>query len=197
MDKVIENTNSMKQSEEWKPIPGFEGMYEVSTWGRVKSYLYSKRYKTSERILSPGKNNKGYYFVTLCKDNKKKKCTIHRLVAEAFIFNPSNFPQVNHKDEHKENNCVSNLEWCDCSYNNSYGTKLQRAAEKCSKSVVQLDKNGVFIAEYKSTQEASRVTSISQGNISSCCNHKYRHKSAGGFIWMYKDEYTAQTNQDQ
>ena len=191
MTKVIENTNSMKQPEDWKPIPGYEGLYEVSNWGRVRSF----KWNSDGRILSPGKNNMGYYFVYLCKDGKAKGHTIHRLVAQAFIQNPSNFPVVNHKDECKENNCVDNLEWCTQKYNISYGTGLQRMAEKISKPVVQLDKNGNFVAEYKSTQEASRVTGINHGNICCCCNHK-SYKSAGGFIWIYKDEYAA-TQHDQ
>ena len=196
MTTVIDNTNLMKQ-EEWKPIPGYEGLYEVSNWGRIKSHLYCKSQKTSERILSPG-NSRGYYYVELCKDGKRKKRSIHRLVAEAFIPNPSNLPEVNHKDENKENNYLGNLEWCDHSYNNSYGTKNQRTAEKLGKPVVQLDKQGNFITEHKSIREASRVTSIAPINICRCCKHKDGYKSRGGFIWIYKDEYTAtKTHQDQ
>lgn len=193
MDKVIENTNTIKQPEEWKPIPGYDGMYEISNWGRVRSYQLD----SNGRILSPKRDRYGYNTVNLYKDRKMKTIAIHRLVAEAFIPNPSGFPVVNHKDEHKENNCVSNLEWCTQKYNISYGTGLQRRAEKLSKPVVQFDKTGVFIAEYSSTQEASRVTDIAQSNICNCCNHKYGRNSAGGYIWIYKDEYTAnQTKHD-
>ena len=181
MIKVIENTNSMKQPEEWKPIPGYDGKYEVSSYGRVKSY----KYNSDGRILSPGNNGSGYYFVYLCKDGKAKQRTIHRLVAEAFIPNPSNFLEINHKDEDKGNNHVTNLEWCSRGYNLAYGTRLERI----SKPVVQLDKNGNFLAEYSSTHEASRVTSIAQSNICKCCKHKPGHSSAGGFIFLYKDEY--------
>ena len=193
MDKVIENTNSMKQPEEWKPIPGYEGLYEVSNWGRVKSY----KYNSDGRILSPGKNTNGYYMVNLWKDGKVKMRTIHRLVATAFIPNPSKLPIINHRDENKQNNHVTNLEWCDHSYNNSYGTRMQRIEEKLSIPVVQLDNNGNFVAEYKSANEASRLTGIHQGNISGCCRHEHGRKLAKGFIFMFKDEYTAQTNQDQ
>ena len=191
MIKVIENTNSIKQPEEWKSIPGYEGLYEVSNWGRIKSHLYCKSQKTSERILSPG-NRRGYYYVELCKGGKVKKRSIHRLVAEAFIPNPSNLPEVNHKDENKENNYFWNLEWCDRSYNNSYGTRMERI----SKRVVQLDKSGNFVAEYKSIQEAARVTDIAHSSICKCCQRKKGFKSRGGFIWIYKDEYAAtQTHQ--
>ena len=192
MNEVIENTNSVKQPEEWKPIPGYDGMYEVSNWGRVKSY----KHNSDGKILSPGKDGRGYHIIALCKDGKRKMCKIHRLVATAFISNPSNLPEVNHKDENRRNNYLGNLEWCDHSYNNSYGTKNQRAAEKLSIPVVQLDKEGNLVAEYKSTREAARRTGIAQSNICNCCQHK-SYKSAGGFIWIYKDEYTAtQTNQD-
>ena len=184
MTKVIENTNSMKQPEEWKPIPGYEGMYEVSSYGRVRSYKQQK-----ERILSPGKDGSGYYFVNLCKDGKVKMCTIHRLVAEAFIPNPINFPVVNHKDETRTNNYFENLEWCTQAYNLAYGTRLQRVAEKHSIPVVQFDKNGNFVAEYKSIIEAARRTGIATTHICNCCQHKPGHYSAGGFIWIYKSEY--------
>ena len=188
MDKVIENTNSIKQPEEWKPIQGYEGLYEVSTWGRVKSHKWQK-----ERILVPRQNSNGYYYVTLCKDGKIKTYQIHRLVTKEFIPNPSNLPEVNHKDEHKENNCVSNLEWCSRKYNNSYGTRLERI----SKRVVQLDKKGNLVDEYESIAETSRLTGISSINICYCCKHKKGYKSRGGFVFLYKDEYTAsQTHQD-
>ena len=188
MDKVIENTNSMKQPEEWKLIPGYDGKYEVSDWGRVRSY---KRQK--ERILSPGKDKNGYYQVSLCKDGKEKHCIIHRLVAEAFISNPNNLPEVNHKDEDKRNNHVTNLEWCSREYNLAYGTRVERIR----KPVVQLDKQGNFVAEYSSMQEAFRVTGVNIASICSCCKHK-RYKSPGGYIFRYKDEYLqTQTHQDQ
>lgn len=194
MNTVTENTNLMKQPEEWKPIYGYDGMYEVSNYGRVKSY----KYNSDGRILKSGNNRLGYYYVVLCKEGKEKTCSIHRLVAEAFIPNPNNFSCINHKDENKGNNCVQNLEWCTHSYNNSYGTKLQRVAEKISKPVVQLDKEGNLVAEYKSILEASRLTGVASISICYCCKHKQGHYSAGGFIFLYKDEYAAtQTQQDQ
>lgn len=198
MDKVIDNTNLMKQAEEWKPIPGYEGLYEISNWGRVKSHLYCNSQKTSERILVPEHTLNGYYRVTLCKDRKEKHYQVHRLVAQAFVPNHSNLTQVNHKDEDKVNNYFKNLEWCSQAYNNSYGTRLQRVFEKLSKPIVQLDKKGNFLKEYKSISEAARLTGISQSYLSIRCNHKKGHKSAKGFIFMFKDEYTAtQTQQDQ
>ena len=191
MNNVIEHT--LKQ-EEWKPIPGYEGLYEVSNYGRVKSYQLD----SNGKILSPGKCGSGYLFVILCKDGKAKKhCTVHRLVAEAFIPNPNNLPLVNHQDECKKNNYFENLEWCSSAYNNSYGTRTRRMAEKNSKPVVQLEKKGNFIAEFESLREASRRTGIASTNISRCCNHKPGHYSAGGFVWIYKDEYTASQTQQE
>ena len=194
MNKVIENTNSRKQPEEWKPIPGYEGLYEVSNYGRVRSFKWS----SNGKILSPCKDGSGYCFVNLCKDGKVKPRIIHRLVAEAFIPNPNNFPQVNHMDECKENNYFGNLEWCSPAYNISYGTRTRRMAEKNSKPVVQLDKKGNFISEFESLTEASKITDIVISSICCCCNHKPGYKLAGGFIWIYKDEYlNTQTQQEK
>ena len=92
--------------EIWRDIDGYEGLYQVSNKGRVKSLKYGK-----ERILRPGWKTGGYLFVILCKNGNQSKQRIHRLVAQAFIPNPNNKPQVNHLDENKKNNCVDNLEW--------------------------------------------------------------------------------------
>ena len=191
MNNVIEHT--LKQ-EEWKPIPGYEGLYDISNYGRVRSFKWS----SNGKILSTGNNGSGYLFVILCKDGKaKKNCTVHRLVAEAFIPNPNNLPLVNHMDECKKNNYFGNLEWCTHKYNLSYGTRMERVVEKLSIPVVQLDKKGNFISEFESLREASRRTGIASTHICNCCNHKPGYKSAGGFLWIYKDEYlNTQTPQD-
>ena len=112
--------------EEWRPIEGYEGLYEVSNTGRVRSldmYVKGKSYRLHKgKVLSPGKNKNGYLKVNLHYNGKRETITVHRLVAQAFIENPDNLPQVNHKDEDKTNNNVDNLEWCDVKYNLSYGT---------------------------------------------------------------------------
>ena len=105
--------------EIWKDIDGYEGLYKVSNLGRVKSLNYLRKGIEKERI--PNKNNSGYLIVGLHKDGKIKNFLIHRLVAEAFIENVNDLPQVNHKDENKLNNCVENLEWCSAKYNSNYG----------------------------------------------------------------------------
>ena len=168
--------------ETWKKIAGYEGMYEVSDLGRVKSLGNNKSRK--EKILKPWKAGNGYLQVNLCKDGQKKTPLIHRLVAEAFVPNPNNLETVNHKDETKTNNTVGNLEWMSRADNNNYGTHNKRSAEKRSKQVQMLDKQtGELLATFPSLMEAVRVTGIYQSDISKCCNGKY--KSAGGYIWRY------------
>ena len=123
-------------TEEWRSIEGYEGQYEVSSYGRVRSLdMYVKSCYGSYRlrkgkILSPGIRPDGYLVVSL----KYKMFRVHRLVAQAFIPNPDNLPQVNHKDEDKSNNRVDNLEWCDSKYNNNYGTARIRAKETAIKN---------------------------------------------------------------
>ena len=111
--------------EVWKDIKGYENKYQVSNTGKIKALNYRNTGK--EREISM-KNNKGYYEVALWKDSKRKMFLVHRLVAQMFIPNPDNLPQVNHIDENKTNNCVDNLEWCTQLYNNLYGTRLERVS---------------------------------------------------------------------
>ena len=112
--------------EIWKDIKGYEGLYQVSNMGRIKSLGNNKTRK--EKILSLKPSNNGYIKVYLCKNGKQKPFSVHRLVAQAFLPNPDNLPEVNHIDENKENNHVKNLEWCDRKYNMTYGTRNERAS---------------------------------------------------------------------
>ena len=165
--------------ETWKSIAGYEGLYEVSDLGRVKSLWYGK-----EKILKPGKSTGGYLHVALYKNGKAKNSKVHRLVAEAFIQNPNNLTTVNHKDEVKTNNVAGNLEWMSLKDNLNYGTHNKRMAESLSKQVQMLYKStGELLATFPSTREAERITGINKGHISQCCNGK--RKSAGGYIWRY------------
>lgn len=165
--------------ENWKTIAGYEGLYEVSDQGRVKSLKYGK-----EKILKPGKISSGYLIVNLCKDGKVKHTLVHRIVAETFIPNPNNLDTVNHKDEVKTNNVAGNLEWMSLKDNLNYGTHNKRVGEAFSKQVNMFDKStGELLATFPSLREAKRVTGIANTHISACCLGK--RKSAGGFVWKY------------
>lgn len=180
--------------EVWKDIKDYEGLYQSSTFGRARSLdTYRKGKNDSLRfckgkILKPSTNKDGYLQVKLFKNGKKKAYYVHRLVAEAFIPNPDNLPCVNHKDENPQNNSVNNLEWCSYTYNNNYGTRNEKVAEKNtngkrSKTVLQYDLEGNFIKEWQSTRECER-NGFKQGNVAACCRGKLKkHKD---FIWRYK-----------
>lgn len=159
-------------TEIWKDIEGYENLYRVSNLGRVKSLNYRRTGK--EKIIKLG-IIKGYLCAHLCKDGKQKQYLIHRLVATAFILNPNNLLEINHKDEDKTNNRVENLEWCSRHYNINYGHRNQ----KISKKVLCVE-TGVV---YPSTMQVERELGFSQGSISKCCLGKL--KTCGGFHWRY------------
>lgn len=172
----------MFNNEIWKDIEGYEGIYEISNLGRVRSFKNGK-----VRILKPLTNKRGYLRVQLRKNNSLKTLQIHRLVAQAFLPNPNNLPQVNHKDEDKTNNIVSNLEYCDAKYNNNYGNRNKKVAEALSKVVLQIDKNtNIIINIFPSLMEAERQTGCKNNNICHCC--KGKRKSAGGYKWKYQQK---------
>lgn len=157
--------------EIWKIINGFDD-YMASNFGRVKSLKKGK-----ERILKPRKDSGGYLQVDLYKDGKHHWTLVHRLVAELFLSNPNNLPQVNHINEDKTDNRLENLEYCDRQYNIDYSQ---------SKAVAQFTLDGKKVNEFKSAIEAARQLGFNQGNISHCCLGKY--KQAYGFKWQYKYE---------
>ena len=180
----------MEEKEIWKDIEGFEGLYQVSNMGRVKSLertVWNSGkgcYRTvPEKILKADKDGSDYLQVLLYKDGKTKMYKIHRLVAQAFCENQMGYSEVNHIDENKENNRAENLEWCSRSYNCNYGARNKRIAEKKSKPVLAIDKRTGLILEFTSALEAEKQTGINNGNINKCCKGKL--KSCGGFYWMY------------
>lgn len=197
-------------NEIWKDIKGYEGLYQVSNFGRVKKLERDLVYKDGkvvhykEQILSPSIRANGYLQVHLSINMKKNNFYVHRLVAEAFISNPDNLPQVNHKDEDKTNNFVwvnedcsvdynkTNLEWCDAKYNTNYGTKKMRAGlklrnRKSCKPIIQYDLAGNVVAEFNSINDVVRKYGYKKTGISRCCNNKPRYKTAYGYIWKFKE----------
>lgn len=175
--------------EIWKDIKGYEGLYQVSNLGNVRSVKRNcnQRYglrEVKERILKTGKTKKGYLIVVLSKEQTTKSHAVHTLVANAFIPNVNNYPQINHIDENKENNNVNNLEWCTNKYNCNYGTRTIRQKQKVSKPVLQYDLKGNFIKKWGSISEAAKNLKMCITCISYNCNGK--RKTAGGYIWKYE-----------
>lgn len=179
----------MTDIEVWKPVIGYEGLYEISSFGRVKAlakFLNGKngsKRLINEFVMKQNKHRRGYYTIGLWKNGVFKRYFVHRLVAEAFLPNPESLPQVNHKDENKTNNCVENLEWCDCIYNNNYGSVRERIGLSNGKTVLQISMNGDLVNSFPSVKEAARVLSLQQANISKVCRGERR--SAGGYKWAY------------
>ena len=154
-----------------KDIKGYEGIYGITSCGKVWSYR-------NECFLKPATTKKGYLQVNLHKDGKIKKYKVHRLVAMAYIPNTENLPEINHKDENKTNNCLQNLEWCDHKYNINYGTRN----DKIKKPILQYDLDGNFIREWPSATDVGREI---QSNICMCL--KGKKQMAYGYKWVYKE----------
>ena len=174
--------------ETWLPVKGFEGLYEISDLGRVKSLPRNYGYGIikGETILRQ-KKDRGYCRVALCCSGEKQFYQVHRLVAEAFIPNPDNLPVVNHMDENKANNCVGNLMWCTHRENSNWGNCRNKISNGVSKPVQQLSKQNEPIKTWKSMSDAARETGVCLSEISKCTrNH---HLSAGGYKWRYSNEH--------
>lgn len=179
--------------EIWKDIIGYEGLYQVSNLGKVKSFPRKGTHELKEHILKPGKNHKGYLQVKLTKNCIGKTIPVHRLVAKIFIPNPNNLPQVDHIDDNKENNCVDNLQWITNSDNMAKAWKTGvRTIEKTykrgkdnkiSKSVIQYDLQGNFIKQWYCIKDIERELKFNNRNICACCKHK--RPTAYGFKWEY------------
>ena len=173
--------------EIWKPIKGYEGLYEVSNLGRVKSLDRSFINKAGWRTTSQGKilaplMKKGYCHIALCKNNKARHHRVNRLVAEAFIPNPHNYPQVNHKDENPLNNRVDNLEWCTALYNTNYGTALVRKAMKRGTKVRCIETGEIYYSIGKAAKEIGSYPA----NVWKCCRGE--RETANGLHFEFAEE---------
>lgn len=164
--------------EVWKDIKGYEGLYQVSSFGRVKS-SYTKR------ILKGGKNKAGYLLVGLYKQGVLSRKSIHRLVAEAFIPNPDNKPEVNHIDENKTNNVVSNLEWMTAKENINNGTRNERSNITRSIPIIAISIKTGESTKFNSSKECARQLGLKSSNISAVL--KGKQKQTKGYIFKYKE----------
>lgn len=179
-----QETLTTAANEVWRPIAGYEGLYEVSSLGQVRSLdrIINEIFKGTPytrnikgRVLRQRKIYRGYCAITL----KNKSLFIHRIVAEAFVPNPDNLPEINHKDENKLNNRADNLEWCDRLYNVNYGTGIQRR----EKTIEQLTLDGQHVAYYTSIKNAERQLGFNQSYITKACRGK--RNTAYGYQWRY------------
>jgi hypothetical protein len=202
MCEIAENApksfSSMENTENWKPVKGYEGIYEVSDLGRVRSIdrvVADSRgcvHPVKGRIMKTGLHYKGYVRLMLSNGQEREHGHfVHRLVAEAFIPNPDGLPEVNHKDENKANNRADNLEWCTHRANSQYGSRgarigawhLQNSPRRVA--INQLTMDGQYIQTFPSQAEAARQVHGSQGTIASVVGRK--KKSAYGYKWEYAD----------
>lgn len=187
------------EKEEWKPIEGYEGWYEVSSFGRVRSLDRMRTANIPNRgvhtFMKKGICKKqhyhrdGYPMITLCKNGERKTFLVHRLVACAFVPNPNNLYEVNHIDEIKTNNHASNLEWVTRMQNVHHGTGIERMKERTKnhlRPVVQMTMDGSYIKQWRCIIDASKALHIPYPGIVNACRGKY--KSSHGYIWMYAEK---------
>lgn len=194
---VLKSLTDME--EIWKPVAGYEGRYEVSNLGRVRSVPRVLPLRRSDgsilnqprqsKILAAAQHRWGYMNVVLSDENyKRRTLMVHRLVATAFIPNPEGLPFINHKDEDKTNNRADNLEWCDRLYNNTYGTARERMRKKMLKPVGKYDLQGNLLAVYPSAKAAGEANNAYWRNIAKLCAGTPQHKTVKGFVYKYVDK---------
>ena len=172
--------------EIWRDITGYEGYYQVSSEGRVKSLERKNSYgrTVKERILKGTQDKDGYLKIGLCGSTGKQKWfQVHRLVGEAFIQNPDENPQINHINEIKTDNRACNLEWCTSKQNINHGSRNERVAKALGKPIAQYNLDGQLIKVWQSACEAKRQTGFDKGYVSAVARGKY--KQAYGYIWKY------------
>lgn len=179
--------------EVWKDIEGYEGLYRVSNLGNILSLNY--KHRGYPKQLTPKINNKGYAWVELRKNKTPKQISVHRLVAMAFLDNPDNLPEVNHKDENPLNNRLDNLEWCSRIHNIRYSLQLHpsrmakpkppksRVNHKWNERVRQMDTEGKIIREYIHLGEVKHALKKNEYGVRECCLGK--RKTAYGYRWEF------------
>lgn len=166
--------------EIWKEILGYDVLYEVSNFGRVRTrYNCFKGYTNEYFYLKPCDNGNGYLRFNWKINGKQKTVYLHRLVALYFLPNDKNYCEVNHKDENKKNNCVENLEWCNHKHNCNYGTRNKRTGEKHTKKIKCVE-TGII---YNSLKDVSEKMNVVKSAINNCLNG--RSKTCGGYSWEY------------
>lgn len=194
--------------EQWRDIPGYEGYYQVSSAGRVKSlgrfiqdrYGMKSPYRIPPRILKPKTSSNGYQWVNLSVQGIARPCRIHRMVAELFVPNPDRLPTVNHKNEDKSDNRAENLEWCTQAYNNAYGTRTERSqmSQKQRRSVMMIAMDGKVLRTFPTLTAAARhivdtydgrkpSIKIADNNIRAVCHHRGCRHTAYGYKWEFSD----------
>ena len=196
------NLFTINDKEIWKDIEGYENLYQISNFGRIKSLsgFFHDEYVEREKILnSTTISNAGYQSVQLQKNGEGKRFLVHRLVAQAFIPNPHNLPQINHKDENVHNNYFANLEWCDNNYNLNYGTHNKNMSKTLSKRINQYSLDGQLIKSWDTINDASTELKCSKAFIRELCTTGtarkcYRHKfdNLYNYIWRYSDNESTQ-----
>ena len=162
--------------EIWKPIDGYEGQYDISNHGRVRS-------NKTKRILKPFVNHGGYSIVTLSQCNVQKKLSVHRFVASAFVSNKRGYPQVNHIDGDPSNNSSSNLEWCTQKYNCNQKLHRERMAKSKMKPVIAFDKNTGELFKVFDSLKSAEAEGFKHSEISACCHG--RKNSHYGYKWRF------------
>jgi hypothetical protein len=180
-------------TEHWKDVVGYEGLYQVSNMGNVRSLDRviqqegKSPYVWEGRMLSPASDRYGYKQAHFLVKGERKHPYVHRMVAEAFIPNPNGYKEVNHMDENPGNNRVDNLEWCDRVYNVRYGTGQERRAAKIRRPIIQKDLSGNVVHEWGSLTECQRETWMLTGHICRALKHYPMYDTAYGYIWEYAD----------